>query len=166
MTSDLRVLLLAPLPDIDPAPGDVAYTQSLLQEPPPGVRYTTYVEALAEGTLVMRGRRPRHGHWRLRDGGLLALRAFERGARGRLMFSEPFWFADVDGGAISISFASASLARACPSSRPPDCRCQSCTARPAVGAPRERRWRRRSIASTAVRCGHMPPACGRPPATG
>ena len=45
------MLLLSPLPGLDPMNGDVTYTTSLVANPPPGVSYTTYSEALMDGTL-------------------------------------------------------------------------------------------------------------------
>ena len=51
----MRVLLISPLPQIDPACGDVTYTQTLLAHPPDGVKYETYAEALARGALVEHG---------------------------------------------------------------------------------------------------------------
>ena len=53
----LRVLLLSPLPGVDPFMGDVVYSQALLDRPPPGVTYVRYDDALASGELVEHGRR-------------------------------------------------------------------------------------------------------------
>jgi glycosyltransferase involved in cell wall biosynthesis len=47
----MRVLLISALPEIDPACGDVTYTQTLLAHPPDGVVYETYAEALNNGNL-------------------------------------------------------------------------------------------------------------------
>lgn len=55
--TELRVLLVSPVRDADPLSGDVTYTEQLLAAPPPGVRFTTYVDALAAGTLVECGTR-------------------------------------------------------------------------------------------------------------
>ncbi|WP_162803018.1 glycosyltransferase family 4 protein [Ornithinimicrobium avium] len=52
-----RVLLISPVPDRDPPSGDVTYTRQLLASPPPGVEYTTYDQALDDGTLVEVGSR-------------------------------------------------------------------------------------------------------------
>lgn len=52
-----RVLLISPVPKRDPPSGDVTYTQQLVASPPPGVEYTTYDAALADGTLVEVGSR-------------------------------------------------------------------------------------------------------------
>lgn len=54
---ELRVLLVSPVRGVDPLSGDVTYTEQLLAAPPPGVRYTTYVDALAHGSLRERGSR-------------------------------------------------------------------------------------------------------------
>ena len=71
-----RVLLISPLPGIDPPCGDVTYSEGLLAHPPAGVEYRTYVEALADGTLVERGRR----------GDLLRSRGLRKpGAAGRIL---------------------------------------------------------------------------------
>jgi glycosyltransferase involved in cell wall biosynthesis len=53
----LRVLLLSPLPGVDPFNGDVVYSQALLEQPPPGVTYVRYDDALASGELNEHGRR-------------------------------------------------------------------------------------------------------------
>ncbi|WP_289019464.1 glycosyltransferase family 4 protein [uncultured Ornithinimicrobium sp.] len=53
----LRVLLISPVPGIDPQSGDVTYTRQLLDAPPPGVVYTTYDQAIADGNLVELGTR-------------------------------------------------------------------------------------------------------------
>ncbi|NUR81605.1 MAG: glycosyltransferase, partial [Dermatophilaceae bacterium] len=47
----LRVLLMSAVSGVDPHSGDVTYTEQLLASPPPGVEYTTYDRAVAEGTL-------------------------------------------------------------------------------------------------------------------
>jgi len=54
---DLRVLLMSPLPDVDPFNGDVIYSRALLEQPPPGVTYVRYDEALASGEVREHGRR-------------------------------------------------------------------------------------------------------------
>jgi glycosyltransferase involved in cell wall biosynthesis len=52
-----RVLLMSPLPDVDPFCGDVVYSQALLENPPDGWHYVPYTEALRSGELVEHGRR-------------------------------------------------------------------------------------------------------------
>lgn len=54
---DLRILLISPVRGVDPLSGDVTYTEQLLNASPPGVTYTTYVDALMDGTLVECGTR-------------------------------------------------------------------------------------------------------------
>jgi glycosyltransferase involved in cell wall biosynthesis len=54
---ELRVLLMSPLPDVDPFNGDVIYSRALLEHPPPGVTYVRYDEALASGEVREHGRR-------------------------------------------------------------------------------------------------------------
>jgi capsular polysaccharide biosynthesis protein/glycosyltransferase involved in cell wall biosynthesis len=66
----MRVLLLSPLRGLDPACGDIVYTETLLSDPPPGVEYETYAEAIARGALVEHACRP-------------ALRRAWRSGRGR-----------------------------------------------------------------------------------
>lgn len=93
----MRVLLLSPLPGLDPACGDVVYTQMLLGEPPAGVEYETYAEALARGALTEHSCRSalRHawhsgqGRWRETWTTLLAKGVNLLRAR-HLLFWEPF----------------------------------------------------------------------------
>ncbi len=99
----LRVLLMSPLPGIDPFMGDVVYSQALLEQPPPGVTYVPYDEALASGELVEHGRRSalRTAQGRrervvalgrvLRDHGLNDLR------RAGLLYREPFRTLEIRG---------------------------------------------------------------------
>lgn len=51
----MKVLLISPLPKVDPPCGDITYTETLLAHPPEGVQYETYAEALAHGTLQEHG---------------------------------------------------------------------------------------------------------------
>lgn len=53
----MRVLLMSPLPEVDPFNGDVVYSQALLAQPPPGVTYVRYDEALSSGEVREHGRR-------------------------------------------------------------------------------------------------------------
>ena len=53
----MRVLLLSPLPDVDPACGDIVYTKQLLEHPPDGVQYEDYSSALRSGRIREIGRR-------------------------------------------------------------------------------------------------------------
>ena len=82
----LRVLLYSPVPRFDPLSGDTTYTETLIAHPPPGVEYTAYPDALADGRLVRRGRRPRNGVVTPTDVAILGLRALEKAARGVWMF--------------------------------------------------------------------------------
>jgi glycosyltransferase involved in cell wall biosynthesis len=100
--ADLRVLLFSPLEGRDPPSGDISYTGALLDEPPPGVRYTTYQEALDEGSLRIRGRKPWHA-WRDFDPGVFAARALELGLRrATAAFREPFWFVSIEPGRFDL----------------------------------------------------------------
>ncbi len=105
--SNVRVLLLSPLPGIDPPCGDVTYSESLLDHPPPGVEYVTYAEALADGTLVELGRRADLA----RSTGLGKVRAAARILRERavntlrhrgLLFAEPFRHFSVSPGIYDV----------------------------------------------------------------
>jgi glycosyltransferase involved in cell wall biosynthesis len=90
-----RVLLISPLPDLDPPSGDVTYTESLLAHPPAGVEYETYAQALAGGRLRELGRRGEfHAATGLRRLGAFGRIGRERGInslrKAGLMFREPF----------------------------------------------------------------------------
>jgi glycosyltransferase involved in cell wall biosynthesis len=99
----LRVLLLSPLRARDPVSGDTAYTEALLAEPPPGVSYTPYDEAIAAGTLRVRGRKPwRHGSG-VTDVWVFGVRAIELPLRrSGLAFGEPTWFVSADTGSFDL----------------------------------------------------------------
>ena len=88
----MKVLLLSPLAGIDPACGDVTYTQSLLANPPEGVEYETYAEAVSKGTLVERARRSR---WRKEPFLYAAHKAVNQLRKWHWMFWEPFRFFQV-----------------------------------------------------------------------
>ena len=100
----LRVLLLSPLPGLDPPNGDVTYTSSILSNPPPSVRYVTYAEALERGELRERARRSSGANalspWlsgsTLREGFINRLR------RREWLFREPFRFFEVKSGAFDL----------------------------------------------------------------
>jgi glycosyltransferase involved in cell wall biosynthesis len=100
--NELHVLLMAPLEGRDAPSGDITYTDVLLREPPPGVRYTTYADALEAGTMTIRGRRPGHGSLSAVDAGLLLLRGLEKAARGRFMFREPYWYVSIRPGEFDL----------------------------------------------------------------
>lgn len=53
----MRVLLISPLPRLDPTCGDVTYTETLLSHPPEGVQFETYAQALESGALREHGNR-------------------------------------------------------------------------------------------------------------
>lgn len=103
----MRVLLISPLPGIDPPCGDVTYSENLLANPPDGVEYVTYAEALADGTLVEHGRRSELKRTR----GLARVRAAFRILRERtvnalrrrgVLFAEPFRHFSVRPGAYDV----------------------------------------------------------------
>ena len=75
----------------------MAFTEALLARPPEGVTYTTYIDALADGTLVERGRRPKHGAIRARDAFIFCARGIELALRRTgLLFREPYRYLTVD----------------------------------------------------------------------
>lgn len=93
----MKVLLISPVEGVDPAGGDVTYTQSLLVRPPTNVTYVTYDQALRDGTLIEHGRREAFGRaWK--DGSGRVRETFLLGAcrlagmmrRGGMMSWEPF----------------------------------------------------------------------------
>ena len=97
---------MSPVSGHDISGGDVAYTEALVARPPEGVSYTTYVDALADGTLVERGRRPKHGAMRGTDALVLGARAVELGFRkSGLMFREPYRYLTVEPGAFDLIHA-------------------------------------------------------------
>src|SRR3954471_10452685 len=51
MTAPIRCLLISAVAPPDPANGDAQYTDDLVADPPEGVTYVTYVDALASGEL-------------------------------------------------------------------------------------------------------------------
>ncbi len=95
----LKVLLVSPMPDLDPPGGDVTYSLALLDNPPEGVEYEPYDRALARGALRERGRRASLKRaWGekknlLREFALVAAsHAIERFRKANLLFWEPFRF--------------------------------------------------------------------------
>ena len=99
----MRILLFSPLAHLDPPSGDISYTEALLAEPPPGVEYVTYADAIDQGLITVRGRRPANGTLGLTDLTLLGVRAGERALRRRgMMFREPWWFVSIRPGAFDL----------------------------------------------------------------
>lgn len=104
--SPLRVLLLSPSPGVDVPCGDVTYTEVLLADPPPGVVYTPYPDALRNGSLRELSSRSGwsgartarwKGAWYL---GVSA--AANRIRRTGLAFREPIRVFEVDAGAFDL----------------------------------------------------------------
>ena len=107
--TELRVLLFSPIAGREPLSGDTSYTEALVRHPPHGVRYTTYAEALSDGSLRRRGRLrdppPRGSEFGV-DLVLQCLRLLQRGLRAaRIMFREPVWFITVDASAYDLIHA-------------------------------------------------------------
>jgi glycosyltransferase involved in cell wall biosynthesis len=91
----LRVLLVSPLPGHDPFNGDVVYTHNLLDYPPEGVEYVTYVDGLASGELIEHGRRSAlkgaSGAAKVTEVGRIARnRVVDAVRRSGVLFREPF----------------------------------------------------------------------------
>lgn len=95
----MRVLLISFLPGIDPACGDVTYTQTLLARPPAGVVYETYADALKRGTLVEHGLRNRLWHEPVLTLGNKAVNVLRK---CKVLFWEPFRFFSVKPGAYDL----------------------------------------------------------------
>jgi glycosyltransferase involved in cell wall biosynthesis len=114
--SNKRVLLLSPLPGLDPPNGDITYTQQLLANPPAGYKYVTYSDALEQGSLRELNRRATQ----VGTGGLGLVREaiVNRGRRRQLLFREPFRHFDVQPGAFDLIhchvFSAAFRNRDCP----------------------------------------------------
>lgn len=103
MSRPLRVLLWSPLRGVDPASGDVSYTEALLASPPPGVSYTTYRQAIEDGTVRVHGRKPWHGAWDQREMGIFAARSVELGLRAAgVMFREQVQYVSIEAGAYDL----------------------------------------------------------------
>lgn len=97
------MLLFGPCRGVDPDSGDVSYTEALLGNPPPGVEYTSYLDAFSSGLVRLRGRRPKHERPRAADAMLLPVRGAERLLRASgLMFQEPTWFVTIEDGAFDL----------------------------------------------------------------
>jgi glycosyltransferase involved in cell wall biosynthesis len=100
---ELRVLLMSPLPGLDPFNGDVVYSQALLEQPPPGVTYVRYDDAIISGELRELGRRrdfqardsPR-ARW-LALTRLVREHSLNEARRHGVLFREPFRFLEVCG---------------------------------------------------------------------
>jgi glycosyltransferase involved in cell wall biosynthesis len=96
MSRRFRVLLISPVPELDPPNGDVTYTEQLLKHPPDDVEYVTYPQALRAGQLrELYRRHARHERTSaptIRSNWLrVAREALINKARGQgLLFREPF----------------------------------------------------------------------------
>src|SRR5258708_2518429 len=97
MSKPLRVLLISPLRGLDPACGDIIYTETLLNDTPSGVQYETYADAVARGALIEHACRPavyraaRMGKSLWQETWTTALAKCVNLLRGtRLLFWEPF----------------------------------------------------------------------------
>ena len=105
----MKVLLISPLPKLDPSCGDITYTETLLAHPPEGVEYETYADALSRGTLREHGNsgalkvaiKARQGIAKE-----LALTAVAKGInllrKERHLFWEPFRFFSVKPGEYDV----------------------------------------------------------------
>ena len=101
--SPLRVLLFSPLVGLDPLSGDTSYTDALLADPPAGVIYTTYRQAIEDGSVRIRGRKPWHSTFSPAELGIFLLRSLETGLRkSTVMFRESVNFISVEPGVFDI----------------------------------------------------------------
>ncbi len=107
----MKVLLVSPVAGRDGAGGDVTYTQTLVANPPPGVRYETYDDALARGALRERGigralKALLRGGPRARLPGeaalTLAAKAVHLARARRWLYWEPFRFFEVRRGEYDL----------------------------------------------------------------
>jgi glycosyltransferase involved in cell wall biosynthesis len=95
----MKVLLVSPLPKIDPACGDIIYTETLLTYPPDGVEYVTYADAISDGSLVEHASRRRFRKEPL----LTACNKIINIARSRrMLFWEPFRYFSVRPGVFDL----------------------------------------------------------------
>ncbi len=95
----MRVLLISPLADIDPPCGDITYTETLVANPPDGVVYETYADALRRGTLIEHARRDRLGKEPLLTATSKALNLLRK---SKALFWEPFRWFSVQAGAYDL----------------------------------------------------------------
>lgn len=105
----MRVLLISPLRHLDPPCGDIVYTEALLQNPPEGVEYENYADAIARGALIEHGtrlalsraRKAKQGFW-----GELFLTVAAKTVNvlrsWRWLFWEPFRFFSVRSGEYDL----------------------------------------------------------------
>ena len=110
----MKVLLVSPVATLDPAGGDVTYTETLIANPPPGVEYETYDAALSRGALRERGTGRaikaliNARNWK-RLPGEVALTALSKGVQQlrsrRWLYWEPFRFFEVRPGEYDLVHA-------------------------------------------------------------
>ena len=99
--SELRCLLVSPIEPFDPISGDIVYTHTLLDTPPPGIDYRDYASAMQTGELIdaHRLRRMVTGHWHATDNiSMAALRfGLNKVRRSGFLLPEPWMFLRVAG---------------------------------------------------------------------
>lgn len=105
----MKVLLLGPVPSRDPGGGDTTYLQTLAAQPPAGVTYEPYDQALQRGALVEHGTREslRQALDTRRNvlGEALAIAAnkpIQMLRSRRVLFNEPFRFYEVKAGEYDL----------------------------------------------------------------
>lgn len=92
----IRCLLISPLPPGDPENGDAQYTRDLLANPPAGVTYVAYQDAIAAGELAEApswrgdGRRPRDAAGAITSTSRLALHGLRQA--GALLHDPVRWW--------------------------------------------------------------------------
>lgn len=95
----MKVLLISALRGLDPPCGDITYTEVLLKNPPEGVVYETYSDALQNGGLVEHARRERF----LQEPVLTLISKLIHNLRGRrLLFWESFRFFSIKPGEYDL----------------------------------------------------------------
>jgi glycosyltransferase involved in cell wall biosynthesis len=99
MSPTLNVLLMSPLAGLDPICGDIIYTEQLLQNPPAGVKYQTYAEAMEQGNLVEISVRNNFAKAPLLS---LANSALKIGRRLGFLYVEPFRFLSLKAGVFDL----------------------------------------------------------------
>ncbi|HEX8234567.1 MAG TPA: glycosyltransferase family 4 protein [Abditibacteriaceae bacterium] len=105
----MRVLLISPVAGLDPAGGDLTYTQMLASNPPDGVEYETYDQAISRGALMEHGtRQSLKNAWRSKKGVLreflftVIAKSVNLLKKRRVLFWEPFRFFSVRAGEYDL----------------------------------------------------------------
>lgn len=105
----MKVLLLGPVPSRDPGGGDTTYLQTLAAQPPQGVSYEPYDQALERGALVEHGTRESLARALSSRKNVLgealtiaANKPLQALRSRRVLFNEPFRFYEVKAGEYDL----------------------------------------------------------------